>query len=337
MSVLRQLLVQALLGLLFVSSAWAHEVRPAYLEIDQTDAHHYRVLWKQPTMGEVAVHLVPHLSNGWLEGPAAEETAASGFLIKTWTLTSQAADPLANQTLSIEGLDSTITDAFIRVRLSDQRQMDAILRPQHASLTLRFGPHGAQPAGMYLQRGMEHILTGMDHLLFVLALLLIVPNRWMLLKTVTAFTVAHSITLAVAALFHRAPDTGLLNTLIALSILFMGPEVVRYQRGGTSLTLRYPWLIAFCFGLLHGFGFASGLLSLGLPGREIPLALLMFNVGVELGQITFILLILALERSFRLMQIRWPRPVAALPTYAVGVLGAYWTLLYGVQLFRGSV
>jgi HupE / UreJ protein len=151
------------------------------------------------------------------------------------------------------------------------------------------------------------------------------------------FTVAHSVTLGVATGFHAAPDTGLLNTLIALSILFMGPEIVRYQRSGTSLTLRYPWLIAFCFGLLHGFGFASGLLSVGLPRSGIPLALLMFNGGVEIGQIAFILLILALERALRLMQIRWPRPLAALPTYAVGVLGAFWTILYSVQLFRGSV
>jgi len=137
--------------------------------------------------------------------------------------------------------------------------------------------------------------------------------------------------------FHVAPPTALLNTLIALSILFLGPEIVRYSQGGTSLTLRHPWVVAFCFGLLHGFGFASGLLSLGLPRSEIPLALLTFNVGVEIGQIAFIVLILALIRAFRLMEIRWPRPLAALPTYAVGVLGAFWTFLYGVRLFAGAL
>jgi hypothetical protein len=193
-----------------------------------------------------------------------------------------------------------------------------------------------EPAAMYLQLGLEHILTGLDHLLFVLGLVLIVPDRWMLLKTVSAFTLAHSITLGVATFFQVAPAPALLNTLIALSILFLGPEIVRYQRGGTSLTLRHPWVVAFCFGLLHGFGFAGGLLSLGLPRGEIPLALLMFNVGVEIGQIAFIVLILALERAFRLMEIRWPRPLAALPTYMVGVPGAYWSILYGVQLFGGT-
>jgi len=323
--------------LALVSEASAHEVRPAYLEIDQTGAFSYSVLWKRPTMGDVAVHLVPHISNGWLERPPADEYAASGFLIKTWKITSREVDPLANCTVRIEGLDQTITDAFIRVRLSSSRVMDAIVRPEHPSLTLQFGPHGTQSALVYLELGMEHILTGMDHLLFVLGLLLIVPNRWVLMKTVSAFTVAHSITLAVATVFHVAPPTALLNTLIALSILFLGPEIVRYSQSGTSLTLRHPWVVAFCFGLLHGFGFASSLLSLGLPRSEIPLALLMFNVGVETGQIAFIVLMLALIRAFRLMGIRWPRPLATLPTYTVGVLGVFWTILYGVRLFAGAL
>ena len=335
-SLLKSFLLSLLL-LTLASEAVAHEVRPAYLEIEQTGVDNYSVLWKQPTMGEVAVHLVPHISNGWLERPPVDEYAAAGFLIKTWKITSGEADPLAGRTVSIEGLEKTITDALIRVRLSDSRAVDAIVRPEHPDLVLQFGPHGAQSALMYLKLGMQHILTGMDHLLFVLGLLLIVPNRWMLLKTVSAFTVAHSITLAVATVFHVAPGTALLNTLIALSILFLGPEIVRYNQGGTSLTLRHPWVVAFCFGLLHGFGFASGLLSLGLPRGDLPLALFMFNVGVEIGQVAFIVLILALIRSFRLMEIRWPRAVAALPTYAVGVLGAYWTILYGVRLFAGAV
>ena len=316
--------------------AWTHEVRPAYLEIDQTGAHSYSLLWKQPTLGNLTVHLVPHISNGWLEQPPAGEYAASGFLIKTWKVVATEPDPVAGRTVSIEGLEQTTTDALIRVRLSDGRNLDTVLRPEHSSFVVRFGSHGTQSALVYLQLGMQHILTGMDHLLFVLGLLLIVPNRWMLLKTVSAFTVAHSITLGVATLFQVAPGVALLNTLIALSILFLGPEIVRYQRGGTSFTLRHPWVVAFCFGLLHGFGFASGLLSLGLPRSELPLALLMFNVGVEIGQVVFIVLILALVRSFRLMEIRWPRPVLALPTYAVGTLGAFWTILYGFQLIAGT-
>jgi len=164
--------------LMLAAGAFAHEVRPAYLEIDQTGAHSYSVLWKQPTMGEVAVHLVPSLSNGWLERAPTDEYAASGFLIKTWRITSQEVDPLAHRTVSIEGLEQTITDAFVRVRLNDNRTLDAVVRPEHPSLTLQFGPHGTQSATIYLKLGVEHILTGLDHLLFVLGLLLIVPNRW---------------------------------------------------------------------------------------------------------------------------------------------------------------
>lgn len=148
----------------------------------------------------------------------------------------------------------------------------------------------------------------------------------MLLKTITSFTVAHSVTLALATLGYASAPVPPLNAAIALSILFLGPEIVRSWRGETSFTIRHPWVVAFAFGLLHGFGFASGLTTMGLPPDEIPLALLLFNVGVELGQLFFVLLIVLLERSFRTLEIRWPRFVASLPGYAVGVLGAFWTI-----------
>jgi hypothetical protein len=166
----------------------------------------------------------------------------------------------------------------------------------------------------------------MDHLLFVLGLLLIVSDRGMLLKTVSAFTVAHSITLAIATLGYANAPLLPLNAVIALSILFLGPEIVRKWRGETSFTIRHPWVVAFAFGLLHGFGFASGLTAVGLPTAEIPLALLLFNVGVEMGQLCFVFLILVLEYSFRILEIHWPRMVQRIPGYTVGTLGAYWTI-----------
>jgi hypothetical protein len=148
----------------------------------------------------------------------------------------------------------------------------------------------------------------------------------MLVKTVTAFTVAHSITLAIAT-FGVADIPALpLNAAIALSILFLGPEIVRVWRGQTSFTIRHPWVVAFAFGLLHGFGFATALTSAGLPRQDLPLALLSFNIGVELGQLAFVALVLALERSFRALQVNWPRWVQALPGYVVGSLGAFWTI-----------
>src|SRR4030095_1795440 len=172
--------------------------------------------------------------------------------------------------------------------------------------------------------------------LFVLGLLLIVKDRWMLLKTVTAFTVAHSITLAIATLGYAEAPALPLNAAIALSILFLGPEIVRSWRGETSFTLRHPWVVAFAFGLLHGFGFASGLPTMGLPGAEIPLALLMFNLGVEAGQLLFVAVIVLLERAFRVLEVRWPRAVEMLPAYAVGSLGAYWTIQRVAILLAGG-
>jgi hypothetical protein len=169
----------------------------------------------------------------------------------------------------------------------------------------------------------------------VLGLLLIVSDRWMLVKTVTAFTIAHSITLAVATFGVAQVPSLPLNAAIALSILFLGPEIVRTWRGQTSFTIRHPWVVAFAFGLLHGFGFASGLAALGLPQGEIPLALLLFNVGVEIGQLAFVIQVLLLERSFRILEIHWPTIVERLPGYAVGTLGAFWTIQRVAILLRG--
>lgn len=321
-----------LLGLSAVAAA-AHEVRPAYLEITQTGKQSYKVIWKQPTMGDVAIHLVPHLSNGWLETAPSDQYAAAGFLIRTWVITSKLADPVAGRTVTIEGLEDTMTDVFLRVRLFNGQGFDAILKPESPSQAIALANGATMAMSAFLILGIEHILTGPDHLLFVLGLLLIVSDRWMLLKTVSAFTLAHSLTLAAAAFGLISLSPALLNALIALSILFVAPEVVRAQRGGTSLTIRFPWIVAFSFGLLHGMGFASGLTSLGLEKSALLGALVLFNIGVEIGQIAFIALVLALRRSFRLMDIHWPKAVAIAPTYAIGVLGAWWTFQYSAVLF----
>jgi hypothetical protein len=174
---------------------------------------------------------------------------------------------------------------------------------------------------------------GIDHLLFVLGLLIIVADRSMLIKTITAFTVAHSITLALATLGYAQIPGPPLNAAIALSILFLGPEIVRIWRSETSFTIEHPWVVAFGFGLLHGFGFASGLSTTGMPTAEIPLALFMFNVGVELGQIVFVILMLLLHRSLKVLAFRWPRWADLVPGYVVGSLGAYWTLQRTAMLF----
>lgn len=329
-------LLALLPALLLAGAATAHEVRPAYLQIDQTGPGAYTVIWKQPTQGDVAVHLTPHLSNGWLEQPPSDQYAAAGYLVRTWSVRAAASAPLAGAVVTIDGLDQTMTDAFVRVRLRNGQGQDGLLRPEAPTLTLALVNGAALSGAALVMLGLQHILTGPDHLLFVLGLLLLVRDRWMLVKTVSAFTAAHSLTLAAASFGWISLSPALLNALIALSILFLAPEILRARRGGTSLTIRHPWVVAFAFGLLHGLGFASGLRALGLERSALLVALVLFNLGVELGQLLFIGVVLALRRAFRLMQIAWPRPLAALPTYAIGVLGAAWTFQSAALLFGGG-
>ena len=233
---------------------------------------------------------------------------------------------LAGQRIEFPGLQGTITDVLVRVEMLDGRSWTTIVHPSQPWVEITAAQTRLQVMGSFVTQGIRHILFGADHMLFVLGLLLIVKDRWMLLKTITAFTVAHSITLAIATLGYAEAPVLPLNAAIALSILFLGPEIVRSWRGETSFTIRHPWVVAFAFGLLHGFGFASALTSAGLPKAELPIALLSFNVGVEIGQLSFVALILLLERAFRILEVRWPRWAAALPGYTVGSLGAFWTV-----------
>lgn len=178
----------------------------------------------------------------------------------------------------------------------------------------------------YLGIGVEHILLGVDHLLFVLGLIWIVRSRWMLLKTITSFTLAHSITLAAVTFGVIGVPERLVNALIALSIVFIGVEIVKQHRGETSLTIERPWFVAFGFGLLHGFGFANALMNLGLPENSIIPALLAFNVGVEIGQVAFVFLVLAMGWALRALAIHLPRKGALVPAYVIGTCAAFWTL-----------
>ncbi len=315
-------------------SVFAHEVRPAYLELRQTAPETYDVLWKVPGQGE-------NLRFGiYVEFPAActNATQPRGEMINNayserWT--EKCPGGLAGGMIHIAGLSGTVVDVLVRLQHLDGRTQVIRLTPSAPSFVVEASPSRWRLAGTYLRLGTDHILTGVDHLLFVLGLVLIVGNRWMLFKTITAFTVAHSITLAVATLGYASAPLPPLNAAIALSILFIGPEIVRVWRGETSLTIRYPWVVAFLFGLLHGFGFASGLKATGLPQTDIAWALFLFNVGVEIGQLFFVFLILAVAWSYRTLEIRWPRWALALPGYTVGTLGAFWTIQRTAMLIAG--
>jgi hydrogenase/urease accessory protein HupE len=314
--------------------ALAHENRPGFLEMEEKSPGVYAFLWKAPVGGDTEIHIAPVLPKGCaLATSGGPELTTSAVLVRG---TLRCEGGVGGRTIVIEGLESTATDVLVRVRRLDGVLESHLVGPATPSVTLGGETTAASRAASYLKLGVEHILMGVDHLLFVLGLLLIVSDRWMLLKTITSFTVAHSLTLAVATLGFASAPLPPLNAAIALSILFLGPEIVRTWRGETSFTIRHPWVVAFAFGLLHGFGFASGLTAMGLPKAEIPLALLLFNVGVEIGQMFFVAVILLLERSFVTLAIRWPRWAEALPGYAVGSLGAYWTIQRTAMLLGGA-
>jgi hydrogenase/urease accessory protein HupE len=312
-----------LLCVLSVRICGAHEVRPAYLEISQSGASTYRVVWKRPTLGDRAIHLVPHLSNGWLEQPPQDQYAAAGFLISTWSIDAPT-DALAGSILTIESLEFTITDVLVRIRRLDGALTEAIVRPENPRFEILSEGEQARLPVFFIQ-GIEHILAGVDHLLFVLGLLLIVRSGWTLFTAVTAFTIAHSLTLAAAMLGRVTLDSAFVETLIALSILFLGLEVLRARRGGSSLAIRHPWAVAFFFGLFHGMGFAGGLRSLGLPPDDLLGALLFFNLGVEAGQLAFIAAVLLAARGWSRLRGMAPFVQANVPAYIVGIAGAYWT------------
>ena len=303
---------------------FAHEVRPAYLELRQTGPDTYDALWKVPGQGDLRLGLYVELPAGCTNVTEPRGSVANSAYTERWTV--KCAGGLSGGTIHIAGLSGTMIDVLVRLEQLDGRTQVIRLTPSAPSFVVEATPSRWRLAATYLRLGTDHILTGIDHLLFVLGLLLIVGNRWTLFKTITAFTVAHSITLAVATLGYASAPLPPLNAAIALSILFLGPEIVRVWRGETSLTIRYPWVVAFAFGLLHGFGFASGLRATGLPQADIAWALLLFNVGVEIGQVFFVFLILSMAWSYRQLEIRWPRWALALPGYTVGTLGAFWTI-----------
>jgi hydrogenase/urease accessory protein HupE len=332
----RRLVPLLLAGLVLAgaSTGVAHEARPGFLELRQTGPETWSLLWKKPTGGEVEIQIAPVVPKDCRLATSDRQQLSPGAIVVRGTLT--CGGGLAGKTIEIAGLEATITDVLVRLHHADGRLESHLLRPTNPSVTLGGVTSTGERALGYVQLGVQHILLGVDHLLFVLGLMLIVSDRWTLLKTITSFTLAHSITLAIATLGYASAPLPPLNAAIALSILFLGPEVVRTWRGETSFTIRHPWVVAFAFGLLHGFGFASGLTSMGLPKAEIPLALLLFNVGVELGQIAFVILVILLERAFRVLEVHWPRWVAHFPGYAVGTLGAYWAIQRTLVLLAGA-
>lgn len=303
--------------------AFAHQLQPSSLELRQLTPERYEVIWRAPIYYGKAHPARLQLPEQWqtVGEPTIKQLSDSALHRRVVSVPNGAID---GGVIRFLGLEATITDVFIRFIWLDGTQTTAIARPNRPWVEIVAQRSAWQVAWDYTVLGVDHILSGFDHLTFVLALLLIVSGARRLLVTVTSFTLAHSITLAAATLGVMWVPGPPVEATIALSILFLASELVKVNRGQASLTARYPWVVAFTFGLLHGFGFAGALGDVGLPQNEIPLALLMFNVGVELGQLLFIAAVLALLAVVRKVRTEWPDWAHQLPAYGIGSIAAFW-------------
>jgi hypothetical protein len=301
----------------------AHDIRPAYLEITEGPSGDLRILWREPIAGEYALPLAPEISTGWLRGAPITSSSTDTVSLRVWRVPAPHV-PLAGATVSIGGLDSTITDVLLRVRYRDGTELTRLLTPTAPRLQIPSPEKVGLPVREYVELGVTHIWGGIDHLLYVFGLVLLVPSLRTLLKTITGFTVAHSITLAAASLGYVHIPPAPVEAVIALSIVFVAAEVLKV--GEATLSKAAPWAIAFAFGLLHGLGFAGALAEIGLPPHAIPLALFLFNVGIEIGQLTFVAaLLLAATALYRLVP-RWVERLQWLPPHLIGGLASFWLI-----------
>lgn len=311
-----------LLALLLAAAAHAHEVRPAYLDMRETDSDAFAVVWKVPAQGEMRLGLHARLPAACAEKSEAVRSIEQGAYFERWNVT--CAGGLKGGEISIDGLKSTLTEALVRIEYATGDIEVARLLPDRPRFVAAGTQTSIEVARTYFLFGVDHILSGFDHLLFVLALILLIRNRWMLLKTITAFTIAHSITLAGASLGYFSLPQRPVEATIALSIAFVARELAKTKPGERRLSESYPWLVAFAFGLLHGFGFAGALKETGLPQSDVPLSLLTFNLGVEAGQLIFVAAILVLFRIGAALVALPPAPTRRLGAYVIGTASMLW-------------
>ncbi len=325
--------IVALMAFLFgvfasVASSHGHALQPGYLELRLIDEEIYAVVWKTPATRGRPMAITARLPESCDPRNPVQSVWDGTAYVARWT--ARCARGLEGGVIHIDGLDRTSTDVLVRFDFADGVGEARRLTPGDPSFTVPIQPSRLEVVRTYLLLGIEHILSGIDHLVFVLALLILVKGARRLVFTVTAFTIAHSLTLAGATLGYVQMPGPPIEATIALSIMFVAAEIMHSRRGNPGLTEKYPWVVAFTFGLLHGLGFAGALAQIGLPQTSIPMALLFFNVGVEVGQLLFITLVLAAIALARQMirRINLPRPAWAwaVPPYAIGGISAYWVI-----------
>ena len=303
----------------------ADEIRPGYLELNTTDGSAYSVKWKVPMKGDLVLSLNPVLPDVCSERTPPSSMQTGGAMITRWSLSCPGG--IFGKHIRIDGLENTMTDVLVRLVHQDGFTQMVRLTPGETGFEIAAEPSNLDVIQVYTALGIEHILIGVDHLLFVFALLLIVNGLRRLVGTITAFTVAHSITLAAATMGYVHVAQAPVEAVIALSILFLATEIIHNRQGNPGIAKRFPWLVAFIFGLLHGFGFAGALAEIGLPEQSIPLALLFFNVGVELGQLLFVATVVAagwvLRKLFTERALTGGEVAAS---YLIGGTAAFWVI-----------
>lgn len=307
--------------LLFAVGAHAHEVRPAYFEVIEQQDGVYSLTWKQPSLAEARIAIDPQLPATCT--PLGERTmeVADGAYVARWQV--RCPGGLGGQTIRIVGLERTLTSTFVRTQLADGRTIAGVVQASEPAFQFA----AARPmVPAYFVLGIEHILSGIDHVFFVLGLILLVPRLGRLIGALTAFTVAHSITLGSAALGFAGLPQSSVEVVIALSILVVGYEVVRAARGRTGLTSAVPWAVAFGFGLLHGFGFAGALAQIGLPQNAKLGALVLFNLGVETGQLMIVVVAVPIVRWVATRTVTLRRRIQVGAGYSLGAAAAFWMI-----------
>ena len=318
-------LLMLLVLMLLTAPVTAHEMRPAYLDMRETAPNEFSVVWKVPALGEMRLGVYVRLPESCKASSEPVRSIEGGAFLERWTAICEGG--LKGQGITIDGLRSTMTDALARIGYRDGTTEIARLTPEAPGFVVAGRQTRFEVAGTYFRLGVDHILSGIDHLLFVLALMLLIRNPWMLAKTVTAFTLAHSITLAGAALGYFSLPQKPVEATIALSIAFVASEIIKIRQGKRRLSESYPWVVAFVFGLLHGFGFAGALKEIGLPQVEVPLALLTFNLGVEAGQLIFVATVLVVFRGMSAVFSIPLVPGRIAVAYLIGTTAIVWLML----------
>lgn len=320
--------VAMIAALALAGPAKADELRPGYLEITQQDTRHWHVRLKAPVKGGLAANANPALP-AYCSAGAPVRRLEAGSLYSDWRY--DCARPLVGAPVGLSGLDKTVTDALVRIAPLGRPVQAARLTSAAPMTEVAARAGSAQVAGTYFVLGIEHILSGYDHLLFVLSLVLLLGGGWVVARTVTAFTIAHSITLAGATLGFLGVSQRPVEICIALSIVFLAVEVVKRDPARPRLSERIPWVVAFLFGLLHGFGFAGALAEIGMPEGEVPVALLTFNLGVEAGQLAIVVVALATLAILGRISTAVRGVSERFAAYAIGITASFWLIARAVS------